>query len=107
MSHAPRPYARFYFRDFQRDYPDVYADDAAFALFMRLLALSEAVWPGVPDLPRSARPRPLALLMEKGLVAMNGHGFTLKGFHAERTQRQARARDAAAMRWQSDSNADA
>lgn len=103
-----RPYARIYFQDLQRDYPEVWNDPAALGTYVQLLGLSEAVWPGEPDLPRSVRARSLAILTGgRGLVSVVGHSFRIKGFHVERTRRQDAARDAAAKRWQSGGNADA
>lgn len=102
-----RTYARFYYQEFQRDYPTIYANDAAFATFMRLLSLAEAVWPATPGLPRSATPKGLDPLVSVGLVCIVGTTFTLKGFVAERTRRGSAARHAAAVRWHSSGNADA
>lgn len=88
---AGRKFARFYYSEFQRDYPDVYADDAAFAAWMRLLVIAEQAWPATPELPRSIRPKALRVLTaprERGpLVAVNGHAFAIKGFAAERSRR--------------------
>jgi hypothetical protein len=102
-----RRYARFYYAEFMRDYPDVYGDDAAFAAFLRLLTAAEMAWPTTPEIPRSIRAKGLRILTERGLVKVTGHNFVLKGFVRERTQRSDSARNAAASRWHSDSNADA
>lgn len=108
MSDADRRrYARFYYADFMRDYPDIYGDDAAFAAFMRLLTVAEMAWPATPELPRSIRPKGLRTLVDRGLVKVTGHTFLLKGFVKERTLRADSARRAAALRWQSVGNADA
>lgn len=106
MSHV-RKYLRFYYPEFQRDYPDIYADDATFAAWMRLLVLSEQTWPANPELPRSVRPKALAILRDRGLVIVTGTAYQLKGFVAERTARSSAAAYAAAVRWQSGGNADA
>lgn len=107
MSKDVRRFARFYYAEFVRDYPDVYADDAAFAAFMRLLTAAEMAWPTTPEVPRSVRPKGLKTLVDKGLVRVVGHTFTLKGFVKERTQRAESASNAAAHRWHSGGNADA
>jgi len=87
-----RRWARFYFDDFIRDYPDVYADNDAFATWMRLLVVSEKAWPAVPELPRSARVKDVHKLRDRGLVALGpDFTFALKGFDAERTRRHATA----------------
>lgn len=107
MSRPTRRFLRFYFPEFQRDYPAVYRDDAAFAAFIRLLALAETAWPATPELPRSIRPKALRLLVENRLVKVAGHSFELRGFVKERTTRSENGRNAAAVRWDSDSSADA
>lgn len=88
---AIRKFARFYYPEFQRDYPDIYSDDAAFSAWMRLLVIAEQSWPAVPELPRSIRPKALRVLTaarERGpLVAVHGHSFAIKGFAAERSRR--------------------
>lgn len=107
MTRDDRKYARFYYPEFIRDYPAVYADDAAFATWMRLLVIGEQMWPMPVELPRSVRPRALRLLIEAGLVATDGTNFALKGLDAERSRRRDTARNAAAQRWDSGRNADA
>ena len=106
MARPERPYARVYFDDLQRDYPDIYADDAALAAWLRLLVVAEKMWPSVPEVPRSIRPRALYALVDAGLVErVPPHCYRIKGLDAERTRRQDSARNAAGVRWQSDSNA--
>jgi hypothetical protein len=107
VTRPTRRFLRFYYPEFQRDYPAVYRDDAAFAAFIRLLALAETAWPATPELPRSIRPKPLRLLVENRLVKVAGHSFELRGFVKERTTRSENGRNAAAVRWDSDSSADA
>jgi hypothetical protein len=107
VSRDDRRYARFYYPEFIRDYPAVYRDDAAFAAWMRLLVVAEQMWPLAVELPRSVRPRPLRTLVEAGLVVTDGETFTLKGLDAERSRRRDSARSAAAVRWDSASNATA
>lgn len=107
VSAPARRYARFYYAEFMRDYPDVYADDAAFAAFMRLLSAAEMAWPTTPEMPRSLRPKGLRTLVDRGLVKVTGHTFVLKGFIKERTVRAESGRKGAAVRWDSDGNATA
>lgn len=102
-----RRYARFYYAEFLRDYPAVYGDDAAFAAWMRLLVVAEQMWPLPMELPRSVRPRALRVLVGTGLVATDGTHFALKGLDAERTRRRDSGRKGAAVRWESDGNANA
>lgn len=102
-----RRYARFYYPEFMHDYPDVYADDAAFAAFMRLLAAAEMAWPTTPELPRSIRPKALRTLCDRGLIKVVGHTFLLKGFVKDRTLRAESGRKGAVVRWENDGNANA
>lgn len=104
---SERRFARFYYPEFKRDYPDIYADDRAFAAWMRLLVGAEEAWPAVPELPRSVRAAALRPLTECGLVEVDGDRYSLKGFATERSRREDNARNAAAKRWHSDSNATA
>lgn len=104
---SDRTYARFYFPEFIRDYPHVYANDAAFAAWMRLFVTAEAMWPARPELPRSVRTKTLAILTSCGLVDTDGMTYSVKGMDAERTRRQDAARSAAAKRWHSNGNANA
>lgn len=102
-----RQYARFYYGDFIRDYPDIYRDDAAFACWVRLLGIADGLWPAPAELPRSVRPGPLRKLVERGLVTVENDYYRIKGLDTERSRRRDAARDAAAKRWQSARNADA
>jgi hypothetical protein len=107
VSRDDRRYARFYYPEFIRDYPEVYADDAAFAAWMRLLVIAEQMWPMPAELPRSVRPRPLRTLVDAGLVSLTGVTFALKGHAAERQRRSDTGRNAAALRWDSERSANA
>lgn len=108
MRRVIRKFTRLYYDDFIREYPEVYADDAAFAAWVRLLVLAEKMWPATPEIPRSIRPRAMRTLVAAGLVEECGtHSYCVRGFIAERTRRQDSARTAAAERWHSEGNADA
>ena len=106
MSNDKRPYVRIYHVDLMRDYPEVCADDSALALWLRLLVIADRMWPTRPELPRSAKGRGLALLLRSGLVQQDSTGhFSIRGYDKERVVRQDAARNAAAVRWHSTSNA--
>lgn len=107
MTRDDRRYARFYYPEFIRDYPTVYRNDAAFATWLRLLVVAEQMWPMPAEIPRSVRSRPLAVLVDAGLVAVDGTSFRLKGHDAERSRRRDSARKGAAVRWDSHGNANA
>ncbi len=102
-----RKYVRVYFNDLIRDYPEVWADDAALATWLRLLATADPMWPTPPELPRSAKARIVSRLAASGLLQVVGGRFTVKGLDTERTARQDAARNAAASRWHSKGNAEA
>jgi hypothetical protein len=102
-----RQFARIYYREFRRDYPDVYADDGAWCAWTRMLIASEEAWPAMPELPRSVKPKALRVLLDRGLVTVSGSTFVLKGWMDERTKRAESGRTGAAMRWDSDGNANA
>lgn len=104
---ADRSFVRVYHDDLRRDYPAVYANDAALATWLRLLVLVDKLWPAPAELPRSVRSKALAILVGAGLVTVAGGCYTVKGYEAERSHRQESARNAAAMRWQSKSNVNA
>lgn len=104
---SERRFARFYYPEFKRDYPDIYADDRAFATWMRLLAGAEDAWPATPELPRSVKSAALRMLTDRGLVTVTGDHYELRGFVTERSRREENARNAAAKRWHSDGNANA
>jgi hypothetical protein len=99
-------YSRLYHR-FKREFPAIYEDDHAFATWARLLMLADASWPMDPPLPRSVRARALLLLTDAGLLVVEGDCYRMRGLEAERTRRQETARNAAAVRWQNESNASA
>lgn len=108
MSRDLRPFSRFYYDDFLREYPAVYADDAAFATWMRLLVVAEKAWPLSPELPRSARIKSVQKLVAAGLVALGPlHTFSLRGHDAERQRRHGIAVAGANARWSADANASA
>lgn len=97
---SDRPYARVYYVDLERDYPQVWRDDALLATYVRLLCVAEAMWPGVPEVPRSARSANVKRLVEASLVKLvPPYGFRIKGMDAERSARRNAARIAAAARW--------
>lgn len=87
-----RRHARFYYDDFLREYPDVYADNDAFATWMRLLVVSEQTWPLPPELPRSVKGRGLQMLVDAGLVALGPkYTFAVLGHDKERSRRHGAA----------------
>ena len=105
MARVDRRYARLYFDDLQRDYPAIWADDVAFATWVRLLAGAEASWPSPAILPRSTKGRVLRCLVDATLIEVDGDTYRVKGLDAERTARQTSGRRGANARWGADADA--
>ena len=62
------PYSRVYWSVMDDPkFDGIYDDDAAFALWMRLLMIADALWPSPAALPRTTRAKPLAKLVEAKL----------------------------------------
>lgn len=99
------PYARVYHSivddpKFER----VYGDDKALATWLRMLLVADAMYPTSAPMP--SRTRAVRLLIEVGLIIESPGGrYVVKGLAPEREKRTQSARNAAAMRWQSGSNA--
>lgn len=103
-----RRFVRVYYDDMIRDYPEVWNDDRQLSTWLRLLAASDPVWPTKPELPRAVKATVLQRLKDSSLIsALPSHRYEVKGFEAERQRRADAARTAAAVRWQSKSNAPA
>lgn len=84
----------------------VYGDDAALAAWVRLLIDADAVWPAPASVPKSCKPSSYRKLAEAGILDnLPGHLYRIHGLDAERDKRASHGRNAAAMRWQSTSNA--
>jgi hypothetical protein len=107
MKRAERRFARFYYDDFLREYPEIYRDDAAFAAWMRLLVASEQAWPIPPEMPRSAKPSAVRTLTVAGLVAIGpAHTYAIRGHDKERARRHGIAVAAANARANGGANAE-
>lgn len=99
------PYSRVY-HTFPDEYKAIYADDRLLAAWLRLLVVADAAWPLRPPMPRSVKPAVLRALTGAGVVILDGDAYTVLGLDAERTRRREAGRTGAAMRWQSERNAD-
>jgi hypothetical protein len=97
-----RPFARIYYVDLQRDYPEVWRDNDVHATYSRLLALADATWPVIPEVPRSEKRPYVQKLIDASLVSMcSEFGYRIKGFDAERSARSNAASNAASIGWAS------
>ncbi len=98
-------YSRLYHR-LMTEYPSVWHSDAQVGLFVKLLITAEKFYPDPAPLP--AKTRTYHQLVDVGLVQEVGVGrYTIKGLEAERERRSATGRKGAAVRWQSERNANA
>ena len=83
-----------------RRFREVWHDDAALALWIRLLVQANESWPSPAPIPRSAKARPLGVLVRVGLVRMVGEDeYRIHGLDPEREYRRSRAIHANAVRW--------
>jgi hypothetical protein len=81
------PYSRVYWR-FQDEFPDVYADDRALALWLRLLILADGSYPAAAALPRKVDDDVLAVLVSAELLTLiPGDRYRVRGLDAERERR--------------------
>ena len=100
MASQTQPYVRVYYRiiDDPR-FEFVYDDDAALALWLRLLLIADAAWPASATLPVTARVRPLRRLTDAGLVTVTKtHRFQIHGMEAERRRRIEESRSGGRVR---------
>lgn len=96
---SSRPFARVYYVDLERDYPEIWHDAATLGAYVQLLAVAEAMWPARPEVPRSIRPGAVRTLTDAGLlVALPRLRYCIKGMDAERTARSTAASIAARTR---------
>lgn len=95
----PDHYSRLYWR-FPDEFPTIYANDAAYALWCRLLPLADMAWPSSATLPMGVRKRALSMLVEAELVYLQpGTRYRLRGLDKERERRAEPARRSANARW--------
>ena len=94
------PYSRHYWR-FADEYPDVYANDHAYALWGRLLRLGDMAWPSAAHLPYGVRRVALDGLVSAGLIFLESGGrFRVRGMDKERQGRSDAAKYAVGKRWE-------
>ncbi len=100
------PYDKHFWR-FADEYPAIYNDDAALALWHRLVRLAGMAWPSAGTLPYGTKKRALKMLTEADpqLVYLEAGGqFRIRGMDKERAKRQQSARNAANSRWGKSAN---
>ena len=98
MPQVSDPYTRQYWR-FIDEFPDIDADDSAYALWSRLLITADMAWPSSASLPR-CKSRALAMLTAVSLVELlPADRFRIPSMDKHRNARSSAARDAVAVRW--------
>lgn len=109
MPSTEDPYVRVYQRILtDPKFESIYEDDHHLATWLRLLLVADQMWPVSAPVPRSTRETSLRALVKAGLVdLMPKHCYRIHGLDAERNARSIAGRNAAAVRWQSVSNAGA
>jgi hypothetical protein len=85
-----RPYSRIYWSVLDDPkFETIYGDDAAFALWVRLLLTADALWPSPAPLPRGTKPKALVRLVEAGIVdTLSGDRYRIHGLDNEREIRK-------------------
>lgn len=102
---APRTYCRVYHEivddpKFRR----VYHDDAALGTWLRMLLMADQMYPNSAPMPELTDS--VDLLLRSGLIKKRpGNRYIVTGLEREREMRSQYGRNAAAVRWQSGSNA--
>jgi hypothetical protein len=88
------PYSRIYWSVMDDPkFDGIYEDDAAFALWMRLLMNADALWPAPAPLHRTAKPKALSKLVDAGIVDLLPRDrYRIHGLDAERGRRRDAAR---------------
>lgn len=95
----PDPYSRSYWR-FADEFAEIYADDAAYALWSRLRDEADKAWPSSAPLPYGVKKRALAMLVAADLVYLQpGNRYRIRGLDKERERRAEPARRSANARW--------
>lgn len=89
MTKPIKKYVRVYYDvlDDQK-FEGIYEDDRCFATWVRLLLTADALWPQPADIPRSAHPKAVSLLVNAGLIdLLPNHRYRVHGLSAERESR--------------------
>lgn len=99
MSTERSPFSALHWR-FRHEFPEVWCDDHALALWTRLLVLADTTYPEPAPLPAGYRKTALAMLTKVELVMVLPDGsYLIRGQKKERERRQAAAAHAAKARW--------
>jgi hypothetical protein len=82
----------------------IYHDDAALGTWLRMLLIADQMYPNSAPMPEQTES--VDLLLRAGLIKKRpGNRYIVTGLEREREMRSQYGRNAAAVRWQSGSNA--
>lgn len=108
---AQRRFVRVYYDDLEADYGQpCWYSPTGLSTYVRLLSGCDKAYPSLPDLPRAVRRADLEHLVAAGLVTLEPNDrYSCKGYAKERSERESKAKRAAAKSWESrrDATADA
>ncbi len=103
-----RKYVRVYYSvvDDER-FADVYHNPTRLGTWLQLLLVADAMYPAPAPIPAYISRSAFRVLVQCGLIELAEHGhYRVHGLASEREMRAQSGRNAAAVRWQSDRNAD-
>lgn len=103
-----RPYSRVYWSVMDDEKFDGVRDDMRlFGAWALLLVVADMAWPAPAFVPPTVPRASVARLVEAGLVvSLDAHRFRVQGLDREREMRSDSARNAAAVRWHRNGNAE-
>jgi len=97
---AEGPFVKLYHVDLENNFPDVYHDARLLGTLVQLLAVADAMWPKLPEVPRSVRKADVKALEKVGLLTqIPPYQYRIRGLDADRTRRADAGRNAASKRW--------
>jgi hypothetical protein len=97
---ADGPFVKVYHVDLEANFPEIYRDARLLGTLVQLLAVADAMWPKLPEVPRSVRSADVKALEKAGLLTpIPPYHYSIRGLDAERTRRADAARNAAGKRW--------
>lgn len=101
MTAQQDPYVRVYYRIIDDPkFSSVYDNDAALAVWLRLLLAADAMYPAPATIPRGVKASALDRLVKAELIdLLPGDRYRLHGLKSERDRRTEQARRAARKRW--------
>jgi len=102
------PYSRVYWGIVDDPkFSTIYDDDHHLAAWLRMLVVADQSYPTSAQVPANIRRASVKALVDAHLIVVTGRRFRIVGLDAERERRSESARNAAALRWQSERSASA